>query len=85
LNQCSRCGQEDHFWKRCSATSPFIASAQLSRKRNPTDAGLTAKLVPKARRIEAAPTPAVKQVVADLRGSPPLDLNILEVDTNMDD
>jgi len=29
-------------------------------------------------------TPAVKQVVAEVRGSPPPDLDILEIDTDMD-
>ena len=40
--------------------------------------------MPKSRRIEAAPKPSVKQVVAEVRGSPPPDLDILEIDTDMD-
>jgi len=40
--------------------------------------------VPNLRCIEAAPVPAVKQLVAQLRRSGPLDLAILEVDTDMD-
>jgi len=34
--------------------------------------------------LKTAPKPAVKQVVADVRGSPPPDLDILEIDTDMD-
>jgi hypothetical protein len=83
LNQCSRCGQEGHFWKKCSQASPVVMSSKPHRKRNADDAGLKSRTVPKTRRIEAAPAPAVRQAVTELRGSPPL--KILEVDTDMED
>ena len=82
LNQCSRCGQEGHFWRKCPATTPVVASARVNRKRNAEDNSSQAAKVPKTRRIEAAPTPAVKQVTTELRGSPPP--AILEMDTDVD-
>jgi len=85
LNQCSRCGQDGHDWAKCPSTAPVVASSYIWRKRSAGEAGYEATQVPKSRRIEAAPKPAVKQVVAERRGSPPLDLDILEVDTDMDD
>ena len=85
LNQCSRCGQDGHYWAKCPSTAPVVVSSHIKRKRSAGEAGYEATQVPKSRRIEAAPKPAVKQVVAELRGSPPPDLDILEVDTDMDD
>jgi len=85
LNQCSPCGQDGHYWAKCPSAAPVVASSHIRRKRSAQEAGYEATQVPKSRRIEAAPKPAVNQVVAELRGSPPLDLNILEVDTDMDD
>jgi len=85
LNQCSRSGQDSHYWAKCPSAAPVVASSHMRRKRGAGEAGHEATQVPKLRRIEAAPKPAVKQVVAELRGSPPLDLDILEVDTDMDD
>jgi len=85
LNQCSRCGQDGHNWAKCPSAAPVVASWHIRRKRSAGEAGHAATQVPKSRRIEAAPKPAVKQVVSALRGSPPPDLDILEVDTDMDD
>jgi len=85
LNQCSRCGQDGHYWAKCPSAAPVVASSHIRRKQSAGEAGYEATQAPKSRRIEAAPKPAVKQVVAELRGSPPLDLDILEVDTDMDD
>jgi len=85
LNQCSRCGQDGHYGAKCPSAAPVVASSHIRRKRTAAEAGYQATQVPKSRRIEAAPKPAVKQVIAELRGSPPLDLDILEVDTDMDD
>jgi len=84
LNQCSRCGQAGHYWAKCPSATPVVASSRINRKRGAGEAGYEATQVPKSRRIEAAPKPAVKQVVAEVRGSPPPDLDILEIDTDMD-
>jgi len=83
LNQCSRCRQDGHYWVKCPSVSLVVASSHIRRKRGAGEAGHEATQVPKSRRIEAACKPAVKQVVAELRGSPPQDLDILEVDTDM--
>ena len=80
LNQCSRCGKEGHFWKKCLSADPVVASSKPSRKRTADQAGLPTTTVPKARRIEAPP-PSVKKAVTEVRGSPP----IMEVDTDMSD
>jgi len=85
LNQCSCCGQDGHYWAKCPSAAPVVASSHIRRKRSAGEAGNEASQVPKSRLIEAAPKPAVKQVVTELRGSPPPDLDILEVDTDMDD
>jgi len=85
LNQYSRCGQDGHYWVKCRSAAPLVASSHIRRKRSAGEAGHEATQVPKSRRIEAAPKPAVKQVVAELRGYCPPDLDILEVDTDMDD
>jgi len=85
LNQYSRCGQDGHYWAKCPSAGPVVACSHLRRKRGAGVAGHEATQVPKLRRIEVAPKPAVKQVVAQLRGSHPPDLDILEVDTDMDD
>jgi hypothetical protein len=85
LGQCSRCGQEGHYWRKCPSASPVVASIRASRRRTPFEAGFKDPPVQKRRRIEAAPAPAVQQVVTELRGSPPVDLDILEVDTDMED
>jgi len=85
LTQCSRCGQDGHYWAKCQCAAPVVASSHIRRKRSAGEGGHKATQVPKLRRIEAAPKAAVKQVVAELCGSPPPDLAILEVDTDMDD
>jgi len=55
----------------------------MHRKPGAAGAGYEATQAPKNRHIEAAPKPAVKQVVAEVRGAPPPDLDILEIDTDM--
>jgi len=85
LNQCSHCAQDGHYWARCPSAVPVVVSSHIRRKRSAGEAGHDATQVPKSRRVEAAPKPAVKHVVAELRRSPPFDLDILEVDTEMDD
>jgi len=85
LNQCSCCGQDGHYWAQCLSAVPVVASSHIRRKRRAGEARHEATQAPKSRRIEAAPKPTVKQVVTELRRSPPLDLDILEVDTNTDD
>ena len=82
LNQCSCCGDPNHFWRKCPAANPVVASAKLSRKRTATEAGHRNDRVPKERRIEAAPSPTVKRVETEVRGSAP---QILEVDTDASD
>jgi len=84
LNQCSQCGQAGHYWAKCSSATPVVASFRINRKRGACEAEYEATQVPKSRRIEAAPKPAVNQVVAEVRGLPPPDLDILEIDTDMD-
>jgi len=84
LNQCSRCGQAGHYWAKCPSATLVIASSRINRKRATGEAGYKATQVPKSRRTEAAPKPAVKQVVAEVRRSPPPDLDILEIDPDMD-
>jgi len=84
LNQCSRCGQTVHYWAMCPSATPVVVSSRINRKRGAGEAGSEATQVQKSRRIEAALKPAVKQVVAEVRGSPPPDLDILEIDTEMD-
>jgi len=84
FNQCSRCGQASNYWAKCPSATPVVASSRINRKRGAGEAGYEATQVPKSRGIEAAPKPAVKQVVAEVRGSPPPDLDILEIDTDMD-
>jgi len=84
LNQCSRCGLAGHYWPKCPSATLVVASSGINRKRGAGEAGYEATQVPKSGRLEAAPKPAVKQVVAEVRGSPPPDLDILEIDTHMD-
>jgi len=84
LNQCSRCGQGGHYWAKCPSPTPVVASSRINRKRGPGEAGYEATQVLQSRRIEPAPNPAAKQVVAEVCGSPPPDLDILEIDTDMD-
>jgi len=84
LNECSRCGQARHYWAKCPSATPVVASSRITRKRGASEAGYEATQAPKNRHMEAAPKPAVKQVVAEVPGSPPPDLDILEIDTNMD-
>jgi hypothetical protein len=82
LNQCSRCGDPGHFWRKCTATNPVVASAHRGKKRTAQEAGhREIPTVPKMRRIEAPP-PAVKRIDAEVRGSAP---QILEVDTDASD
>jgi len=71
LNQCSRCGQDGHYWAKWLSAAPVVASSHMRQKRTAGEAGYEATQVPKSRRIEPAPKPAVKQVVAEIRGSPP--------------
>jgi len=60
LNQCSQCGDLNHFSCKCSAATPVVASAKLYRKRTVDEAGHQDRAsIMKARRIEA-PLPAVK-------------------------
>ena len=84
LKQCSQCGQAGHYRAKCPSATPVVATSRINRKRGAGEAGYEATQVLKLRRIEAAPKPAVKQVVAEVRGSPPQDLDILEIDTDMD-
>jgi len=84
LNQCSRCGQAGQYWAKCPSATPVVASSRITRKRGAGEAGYEATQAAKNRRIEAAPKPAVKQVVAEVRGSPPGDLDILEIDNDID-
>jgi hypothetical protein len=82
LNQCSRCGDPGHFWRKCTATNPVVASAHRGKKRTAQEAGhREIPTNPKMRRIEAPP-PAVKRIDAEVRGSAP---PILEVDTDTSD
>jgi len=84
LNQCSRCCQDGHYWAKCPSATPVVVSSRSNQKSGAGEAGHEATQVPKSRHIEAAAKPAVKQVVAELRGSPPPpDLDIVEVDTDM--
>jgi len=84
LNPCSPCGQAGHYWAKCPSATPVVASSRINQKREAGEAGYEATQVPKSRRIEAFAKPAVKQVIAEVRGSPPPDLDILEIDTDMD-
>jgi len=84
LNQCSRCGQAGHYWAKCSSATPVVVSSRITRKPDAGEAGSEAIQAPNNRRIEADPKPAVKQVVAEVHGSPPPDLDIFEIDTDMD-
>jgi len=70
LNQYSRYGQDRHYRANCPSAAPVVESSDLRRKRGAGKTGHEATQVPKSRRIEAAPKPAVKQVVAKLLGSP---------------
>jgi len=70
---------------KCPSAAPVVVSARFTRKQGAAEAGQEGTQIPKLRRIEAAPKPAVKQVVAELCGSPPPHLDILEVDTDIDD
>ena len=85
LNQCSRCGQDGHYWAKCPSAASVVVSSPLRQKRGAGEAGPEATQVQKSRGLEAAPKPAVKQVVPELCGSRPPDLFILKVDLNMDD
>ena len=84
LNQYSRCGQAGHDWAKFPSATPVVASSRINRKWGAGEAGCEATQVLKSRRIEAAPKRTVKQVVAEVRGSPPPHLDILEIDTEMD-
>jgi len=84
LNQCSRCGQAGHYWAKFPSATPVVASSRINQKRGASEAGYEATQVPKWRPIEAAPKLAVKQVVPEVRGALPPDLDILEIDTDMD-
>jgi len=66
LNQGCRCEQEGHYRAQCQSTAPVVMSSHLRRKRGAGEAGHQATRAPKSRRIEAAPNPVVKQVVAEL-------------------
>ena len=84
LNQCSRCAQAGYYWAKCPSATPVVASSRINWKRGAGEAGYEATQVPKSCRIESAPKPAIKQVVAEVRGAPPPDLDILKIDTDMD-
>jgi len=84
LNQRSRYGQAGHYWAKCPSATPVVACSRITRKRGAGEAAYEATQVLKSRHIEATLKPAVKQVVAEVRGSPPSDLDILEIDTDMD-
>jgi len=84
LNQCSRCGQAGHYWAKSPSATTVVASSRMNRKQGAGEARYEVTEVPKSRRIEAAPKPAVKQVEAEVRGSPPPDFDMLEIDTHMD-
>jgi len=82
LNQSSRCGDLNHIWLKCPATTPVVASAKPNGKPTVNEGGhQDCASIPKARRIEAS-APAVKPVEAEIRGSAP---QILEVDTDASD
>jgi len=82
LNECSCCGDPNHFWHKCPVATRVVASAKLNHKQNINEAGYQDHAsIPKARQIEAPP-PAVKRVEAEIRGSAP---QILEVDMNASD
>jgi len=82
LNQYSRCGDPNHFWRKYPAATPVVASAKLNRKRTVNEAGHQDRAsMPKARRIEPPP-PAVTRVEAEIRGSAP---QLREVDTDASD
>ena len=70
---------------KCISSAPVVASSYLKRKQGAGEGRHEVTPVPKSRCIEAAPKPAVKHVIAELSGSPAPDLDILEVDTDMDD
>ena len=84
FNQCSRCAQAGHYWAKCPSATPVIASSQINRKRGAGETEYEETQVPESCRIEAAQKTAVKQGVAEVSGSPPSDLDILEIDTDMD-
>jgi len=85
LDQCSRYGQDGHYWAKCASATAVVASSQINQKGDAGEAGHKATQISNSRCIESAPKSSVKQVVAVLHGSTPSDLDILEVDTNMDD
>jgi len=84
LNKSFPCAQAGHYWAKCSSGTPGVASSQINRKRGACEAGYKATQVPQSPYIEAAPKPGVMQVVTEVRSSPPPDLDILEIDTDMD-
>jgi len=84
LNPCSRCGPAGNYLAKCPSATAVVSSSRINRKRSAGEAGYEATQVPKSHRIEAAQKPPVKQVVAEVRASPPPDLNILEIDTDME-
>jgi len=84
LNQCSRSGHVGPYWAKCPSAPPVVASSRINRKRGVSEGRHAATKVPKLGCIEAALKPAVKQVVSEVRRSPPPDLDILEIDTAMD-
>jgi len=56
LNQCSPCGDRNHFCRKCPAPSPVVASAKLNHKWTVNEAGHQERApIPKARCIEAPP------------------------------
>jgi len=81
-NQCLRCGDPNHYWRKCPAATPVVASAKVNRKRTVNEAGhQDCVSIPKARRIETPP-PGVKRVETEIRGSA---AQILEVETDAAD
>jgi len=47
LNQCSRCGQANHYWAKCPSATPVVASSRITRKRGAGEAAYEAIQVPK--------------------------------------
>jgi len=85
LNQYSRCGQDGHYWAKCPSEVSVVGSSHLRRKEGAGEARQETTQVPKSRWIEVATKPALQQVVAEICRSPPPDLDLLKVDTDMDD
>jgi len=81
LNQCLQYGDPNHFWRKCPAATPVVASAKLNSKQTVNEIGHQVRApIPKARRIE--PPKPVKRVEEEIRQWAP---QILDVDTDASD